>query len=161
MEMRHSSTSWGSLADGRWRWRRPHITFNSEITGATWNITGCTPVLNLRSPTYHAPAQATSSDRFRLDRTSTAWKLTFWGTRRNLNKFYDAAQRSSSERSNAPRGGANTCVLLPIFQRLCRWPRHHLDYDLQQSSRAGPYYKKAVDLEPNNPVFVSPGWHWA
>ena len=32
--------------------------------------------------------------------------------------------------------------------------RHHLDYDLQQSQRAGPYYKRAVELEPNNPVFV-------
>ena len=32
--------------------------------------------------------------------------------------------------------------------------RHHLDYDLQQSQRAGPYYKRAVELESNNPVFV-------
>ena len=37
---------------------------------------------------------------------------------------------------------------------------HHLDYDLQQSSRAGPYYKKAVDLEPNNPVFVKEYLMW-
>ena len=35
-----------------------------------------------------------------------------------------------------------------------RISRHHLDYDLQQSQRAGPYYKRAVELEPNNPVFV-------
>ena len=33
--------------------------------------------------------------------------------------------------------------------------RHHLDYDLQQSERAGPYYRRAYELDANNPVFVS------
>lgn len=37
---------------------------------------------------------------------------------------------------------------------------HHLDYDLQQSEKAGAYYRKAVELEPNNPVFVKEYLMW-
>lgn len=33
-------------------------------------------------------------------------------------------------------------------------PRHHLDYDLDKKQQAGRYYQKAVELEPNNPIFV-------
>eukprot|EP00913_Durusdinium_trenchii_P019791 g18604.t1 len=32
---------------------------------------------------------------------------------------------------------------------------HHLDYDLQQSEKAGAYYRKAVELEPNNPLALT------
>ena len=32
--------------------------------------------------------------------------------------------------------------------------RHHLDYDLGKKEQAGSYYQKAVELEPNNPIFV-------
>eukprot|EP00930_Biecheleria_cincta_P085801 TRINITY_DN75165_c0_g1_i1.p1 TRINITY_DN75165_c0_g1~~TRINITY_DN75165_c0_g1_i1.p1 ORF type:complete len:709 (-),score=113.73 TRINITY_DN75165_c0_g1_i1:18-2045(-) len=31
---------------------------------------------------------------------------------------------------------------------------HRLDYDLEQSDKAGEYYRRAHELEPNNPVFL-------
>lgn len=63
---------------------------------------------------------------------------------------------------------------MQVSQSLLRWAEahgdedgafqyimgHHLDYDLQQSQRAGPYYKRAVELESNNPVFVKEYLMW-
>ncbi|CAK9009398.1 C-mannosyltransferase dpy-19 (Protein dumpy-19) [Durusdinium trenchii] len=48
-----------------------------------------------------------------------------------------------------------------VSKMLLRWAEtHHLDYDLQQSEKAGAYYRKAVELEPNNPVFVKEYLMW-
>ena len=44
--------------------------------------------------------------------------------------------------------------MIPADSPCAQEIRHHLDYDLQQSEKAGAYYRKAVELEPNNPVFV-------
>ncbi|CAE7656161.1 PFK5, partial [Symbiodinium pilosum] len=37
---------------------------------------------------------------------------------------------------------------------------HHLDYDLQESERAGPYYRRAYELDSNNPVFLKEYLMW-
>ncbi|CAJ1383779.1 unnamed protein product [Effrenium voratum] len=37
---------------------------------------------------------------------------------------------------------------------------YHLDYNLDQSQRAGQYYQRASELEPNNPVFVKEYLMW-
>ncbi|CAE7030692.1 PFK6 [Symbiodinium natans] len=37
---------------------------------------------------------------------------------------------------------------------------HHLDYDLDKSERAGPYYQRAYELDPNNPVFLKEYLMW-